>query len=85
MDNVLIDFPLFNNREEAYFLIVKSTYLLAINSISDKVEERLLATLEAYSHFNDNYPESTYLNEIEDIYNKTQSTLNELKQKNDEI
>jgi len=85
LDNVLIDFPLYNNREEVYFLIVKSTYLLAINSISDKVEERLMATLEAFSHFNDNYPESIYLKELEDIYNKTQINLIELKQKNDEI
>ena len=41
LDNVLINYPSFNNREEVHFLIVKSTYLLAINSINNKVEERL--------------------------------------------
>jgi hypothetical protein len=66
-------------------LIVKATYLLAINSISTKVEERLQATLEAYTHFKDNYPESTYLKELETTYNKTQTTLTELKQNKDEI
>ena len=81
----MIDFPSFNNREEAYFLIVKSTYLLAINSISTKVEERLKATLEAYYYFKDNYPESAYLKELEMIYNKTQINLVELKQSKDEI
>ena len=85
LDNVLIDFPSFNNREEVHFLIVKATYLLAINSISTKVEERLQATLEAYTHFKDNYPESTYLKELETTYNKTQTTLTELKQNKDEI
>lgn len=85
LDNVLIDFPSFNNREEVHFLIVKSTYLLAINSISSKVEERLIETLEAYSHFKDNYPDSTYLEELEATYNKTQTTLIELKQRKDEI
>jgi outer membrane protein assembly factor BamD len=85
LDNVLIDFPSFNNREEVHFLIVKATYLLAINSISIKVKERLQATLEAYAHFQDNYPKSTYLKELEITYNKTQITLNELKENKDEI
>jgi outer membrane protein assembly factor BamD len=79
LDNVLIHYPSFNNREEVHFLIVKSTYLLAINSISAKVEDRLKATLEAYSHFKDNYPESNYLKGLEATYNKTQTTLTELK------
>jgi len=85
LDNVLIDFPSFNNREEVHFLLVKSTYLLAINSISTKIEKRLKETLEAYSHFKDNYPESTYLKELKTTYNKTQKTLTELKQNKDEI
>jgi outer membrane protein assembly factor BamD len=85
LDNVLIDFPSFNNREEVHFLIVKSTYLLAINSIKEKVEERLRATLEAYIHFKDNYPQSSYLIELEKTYNRTQTTLTELKINKDEI
>ena len=85
LDNVLIDFPSFENREEAHFLIVKSTYLLAINSISSKVSERLRLTIEAYSHFKDNYPDSKYLKELELIYDKTKIMLNELKEEKDEI
>jgi len=83
LDNVLIDFPSFKNREEAHFLIVRSTYLFAINSISSKLEERLENTLEAYSHFQDNYPESSYLEKLEEIYNKTQVGLTKFK--NNEI
>ena len=83
LDNVLIDFPSFKNREEAHFLIVKSTYLFAINSISSKLEERLKETLEACSHFQDNYPESIYLEELEELYNKTQVSLTKFK--NNEI
>ena len=85
LDNVLIDFPSFNNREEAHFLIVKSTYSLAINSISTKVEERLIATLDAYSHFLDNYPNSHYLNDLKLTYDKTQKLLKEQKTNKDEI
>ena len=85
LDNVLIDFPSYMNREEVHCLIVKSTYLLAINSISTKVEERLKATLDAYAQFEDNYPESDLLKDLESTYNKTQITLTELKDNKDEI
>ena len=85
LNNVLIDFPSFNNREEVHFLIVKSTYSLAINSITAKVEDRLKETLEAFDHFKDNYPKSTYLKELENTYNKTKTTLIKLKQKKNEI
>ena len=85
LDNVLIDFPSYMNREEVHCLIVKSTYLLAINSISTKVEERLKATLDAYAQFEDNYPESDLLKDLESTYNKTQNTLTELKENKDEI
>ncbi len=78
LDNVLIDFPSFDRREEVHFLIVKSSYLLAINSISTKVEERLKATLDAYAQFTDNYPNSTYLKELERTHTKTLKSLKEL-------
>jgi outer membrane protein assembly factor BamD len=85
LENVLIDFPSYSNREEAHFLIVKSSYLLAKNSISTKVVDRLKATLDAYKQFKDNYPESKYLKELQSTYNKTQTTLTQLKQNKNEI
>lgn len=85
MDNLLIDYPSFNNREEAYYLIVKSSYLLAINSISTKKEERLKSTLDAYKQFKDNYPKSDYLRDLENTYNKTTNILTELNQEKNEI
>ena len=85
LDNVLIDFPSFNNREEVHYLIVRSSYLLAKNSISTKIEERLKAALDVYSQFKDNYPDSEYLKELESTYNNIQEALTELKQNKDEI
>ncbi len=85
LENVLIDYPSFKNREEVHFLIVKSTYLLAINSISNKVNDRLKATLETFSHFKDNYPKSNYLKELDLIYTKTNIMLNEIKKEKNEI
>ena len=68
-----------------YFLIVKSSYLLAINSISNKVEERLKSTLDAYSQFEDNYPKSEFLEDLKYTHNKTLQSLIELKEKKNEI
>lgn len=85
LDNVLIDFPSYNNREEVHFLLVKSSYALAINSISTKVEERLKSTLDAYSQFKDNYPKSEFLKELKNTHNKTIKSLTELKENNNEI
>jgi len=85
LENVLIDFPSYTNREEVHFLIVQSSYLLAKNSISTKVVDRLKATLDAYKQFKDNYPESEYLKDLKSTYNKTQTTLTQLKQNKDEI
>lgn len=85
LDNILIDFPSFKNREEAYYLIVKSSYLLAINSISTKIEKRLKDTLDAYEQFKSNFKNSIYLDDLEKTYIKTQNTLNELKNNKNEI
>ena len=85
LDNVLIDFPSYDNREEVHFLIVKSSYLLAVNSISIKVEERLKATLNAYSQFEDIYPKSEHLEDLKNTYNKTIQSLTELKPNKNEI
>ena len=85
LENVLIDFPSYTNREEVHFLIVKSSYLLAVNSISTKVTSRLKATLDAYAQFKDNYPNSDFIKDLEKTYNKTNQTLTELKENKDEI
>jgi outer membrane protein assembly factor BamD len=84
LDNVLIDFPSYKNREEVHFLIVKSSYLLAINSVSTKVEERLKST-HVYSQFEDNYPKSKFLEDLKNTHYKTMQSLTELKEKNNEI
>ena len=85
LENVLIDFPSYANREKVHFLIVQSSYLLAINSISTKVIDRLKATLDAYEQFKDNYATSEYLKDLESTYKKTNQTLTELKQRQNEI
>ncbi len=78
LNNVLIDYPLNKYREEIHFLILKSSYALAVKSISAKVEERLNNTIDAFLVFNDNYPESKYKKQAEKINQQTKESLNKL-------
>ena len=66
--NILNDYPDTPYREELSFFIIKSGYLLAINSIESKKEERLTSAINAYQSFVDVFPNSSYLKEAESIY-----------------
>ena len=67
-----------NIEKKAHFLILKSSYELAIKSISSKIEERLQNTIDAYLVFNDNYPNSKYIKQAKKIEQQTRKTLNNL-------
>ena len=56
---MLIDYP--QTQRRSHFLILKSSFELALNSISSKIKERLQNTIDAYLVFNDNYPNSKYI------------------------
>lgn len=71
INNMLREFPDTKRREELNFLIVKSHYLLTINSIDAKKPERILSTIDAYVKFADKFPKSAYQTEIESIYKLT--------------
>jgi outer membrane protein assembly factor BamD len=79
MTNVIKDYPDSKYNEELNFLIVKSHYLLTVNSIDSKKSERLKATVEAYLRFIDRYPQSTYLKEAESIYDSSLKLKEKLK------
>lgn len=85
LDNVLIDYPDVENRLEIYFLILESSYFLAINSISAKKEKRLNMTIEYYNQFIDNFPESVYNDDVKKIYDVTKINLEQLKSNQNEI
>ena len=78
LNNVLIDFPGNRYREETHFLILKSSYNLAINSISSKIKERLHKSLDAFLVFQDNYPNSNYMKEAKKIKELIDQSLTKL-------
>ena len=71
LKNVMLDFPDTQYREEILFTIVKSSYLLATNSIQSKQKERYKNTIDAYHIFIDNYPNSKKIKEAENFYNNS--------------
>lgn len=84
LNNSLNDYPDTQFREELMFLILKSNYLLAENSIESKKKERFQATLDEYYSFISEFPKSDYNKEANKIYESTLEILdintNELSQ-----
>jgi outer membrane protein assembly factor BamD len=62
--------------EEVYYLIVKNSYLLSINSIESKKVERIEKTWERITNFAILYPNSAYSREVKSI----ESKLNQSKE-----
>jgi outer membrane protein assembly factor BamD len=57
-------------------MLLKSKYLLAVNSIEEKKEIRLSSALDEYFSFVDEYPESKYRKEVDRFYETTAELLN---------
>jgi outer membrane protein assembly factor BamD len=73
--NMLSDYPDTDYREEALYLVVKSNFKLANNSVREKKVERFEETIKSYTKFVDNFPSSKRLKEIEDYYTKAQQEI----------
>lgn len=65
-------------KEEMLFLSIRSSYLLAINSVTAKKMERLQATLKSYRTFVAAFPESEWVSDAETIKEKTEKEIADL-------
>ena len=77
--NTIKDFPESAKIEEIRFLILKSSYILASNSIYEKQEERFNETLDHYNVFIKKHPASKMLKEAKNIEKQTLAELKKLK------
>jgi len=64
----LNDYPFTRHREDILFLVLKSSYLLAENSVPDKQLERFESAIDEYYVFIDEFPESGYKSEADKFY-----------------
>jgi len=75
LKNSLRDFPNSKYREEQLFLIVKSAYTLADNSVRTKQKERYQSTIDEYYTFIGEYPQSEYAKEAKKMYEASMKFL----------
>ncbi len=72
------DYPRSRHREEAYYIMIKNSYLLALNSIENKKKERIEQTIERYRTFVAEYPNTVYKRELNDISDRMQEELHKI-------
>jgi outer membrane protein assembly factor BamD len=75
LKNSLKEYPETQYREEMMFLILKSSYELARNSVYEKMRERYQVTVESYLTFKEEFPESKHLKEVERIFANASNNL----------
>jgi outer membrane protein assembly factor BamD len=81
--NMLKDFPDTQYREKSMFYILKSSYLLGINSVEEKKSERLKAAVEAYNAYVDAFSNGgKYLKEAQIIFENSVKQIDKLKKNN---
>lgn len=71
LNNCLVDFPETKLREEIMFLILKSKYFLALNSIQVKQTERFQDMVDEYYSFVAEYPNSKDKKDAEVMYRES--------------
>ena len=75
--NVLKDYPYTKKREELSILILRAKYGMAKESVLEKKEERMRETIDEYYAFKNEFPESKYLSEVENIYEDASKYVSE--------
>lgn len=74
-ETFLIDFPQTRFKEEAHYILVKNSYLLAVNSVESKKMERYEKTIERYRNFVAEFPTTSYKREVDDLNEKLNREL----------
>ena len=75
LDNSLKEFPNSKYREEQMFLILRSAFLYAENSVASKQKERYQQTEDYYFNFIAEYPKSERVADAQKMHEKSLSAL----------
>ncbi|MCB0705370.1 MAG: outer membrane protein assembly factor BamD [Saprospiraceae bacterium] len=78
-ENMLKDFPDTDNGEEVRFMIVRSAYLLADNSILEKRLDRFNSARKYASDFLRKYGESQYRDDVEAFLENSEKKIKDLQ------
>lgn len=77
--NMLLQYPESERAEEVRFLMLKSSYELASNSVYEKKLERYQETISQYNKFKKKHPRSDYNDEAYVILKNTETEIKKLK------
>jgi outer membrane protein assembly factor BamD len=66
--NALRDYPYTQLREDLSILILRAKYDMAKESVEEKKEERMRETIDEYYAFKNEFPDSKYTKEVENVY-----------------
>ena len=79
LNTTILEFPDTQYKEEVLYLILKSNYLFAINSVLSKKVERFEESIKSYYTFVDSFKNSKFANEAESFYLSSLKELEKLK------
>ena len=79
LNTTILEFPDTQYKEEVLYLILKSKYLFAINSVIAKKVERFEESIKSYYTFVDSFKNSKFANEAESFYLSSLKELEKLK------
>jgi outer membrane protein assembly factor BamD len=66
--NALRDYPYTQLREDLSILVLRAKYDMAKESIEEKKEERMRDAIDEYYAFKNEFPDSKYMKEVENVY-----------------
>ena len=75
--NILKDYPYTSMREDVSILLLRAKYKLGVESVEEKIEERMRETIDEYYAFKNEFPESKYIKEVEKIYKEASKYVKE--------
>ena len=82
--NALKDYPYTKLREDISILILRAKYELAVYSVWERKNERYREAVDEYYAFVNEFPESKYMKEAENIFRKSQKELGETPSQEDD-
>lgn len=85
LENVLKTYPDTRFAEEIEFLITKSQYLYADNSYPNRQEQRFNDAIDYYNHFVEQYPNSKFRSEANDLKESAEKKIVLAIRKMDEL
>jgi len=77
--NVLRNYPDSEHADYYQFMVIKSLYYYARQSIEAKQEERYANAVSAFHDFKEEYPNSKYLRDAEGFYARSDNSLKKLR------